>query len=141
MDCSVAFRFCHGERGGSVVKGRKNHQFRMTFFHPFNSVDASKAVHPHRQVFRVIFNDTQRKYHRSVVVDCLTDLIGEHIEVLHRFFPYFMSKNFYYTKKQPVTQRTYCQGGRPEGVCLTSSSGMEVISPSRNSSSRRESSR
>ena len=59
----------------------------MTFFNTFNGIYTGKTVNPKRQMFGMIFHDAEGKNNRCIFFDGFTNLIRQHIEVLHDFSP------------------------------------------------------
>ena len=85
MDRAVAFGFGDRPGSGAVIERRQHDHFRMAGFDPADDLNAGEAVHAQRQMFRMVFNDSERKHHGHVGVDGFTDLIGQHVQVLHCF--------------------------------------------------------
>ena len=100
MDSTVALRLCHSKRGGTVVKRRQHHDFGVAFFDPLDHVDTGEAIHPHGQVFGVILHHAERQNDGHVFINGFTDLVGEHVQVLHNISFQFlcMIQHCYCTK-------------------------------------------
>ena len=58
----------------------------MTGFDPADDLDAGEAVHPHGQMLGVIFDHAQGQDHGNFFVDGFTDLVRQHVQILH-FLP------------------------------------------------------